>query len=36
MFHDYPTGFDVHAMPEKGPVERLNALESRVKARGTA
>jgi len=23
MFHDYPTGFDVHAMPEKGPVERL-------------
>ena len=23
MFHEYPTGFDVHAMPEKGPVERL-------------
>lgn len=23
MFRDYPTGFDVNAMPEKGPVERL-------------
>ena len=23
MFHEYPTGFDVNAMPEKGPVERL-------------